>query len=132
MSDNPAYSPPPCVVLIEDDPLVRLGQETLLRDWGYRVIAVFSREAIHEALKDYTDVAAIIADFDLGGRDTGPALALMVAETARRPIPTIILSASYGESSKRIAAQHGFAHYTKPFNAEALRLWLVSAIAERN
>jgi CheY-like chemotaxis protein len=39
----------PCVVLIEDDPLVRLGQEMLLRDWGYRVVTGASRDEVFSA-----------------------------------------------------------------------------------
>ena len=73
----------PRVVLIEDDPLVLFGQEMLLKDWGYRVVTGRSREAINKALESAPeDVAAIIADFNLGGSETGADVARAVARNA--------------------------------------------------
>ncbi len=93
------------VVLIEDDALIRLGQETLLRDWGHRVATATSRDAYQEALKDNPrDVAAIIADFDFGGPVTGIDIALAFAAAAGRRIPTAIMSASFGQVSGTAAA----------------------------
>jgi two-component system, sensor histidine kinase len=118
----------PRVVLIEDDPLVLFGQEMLLKDWGYRVVAGRSREAIRQALGDAPgDVAAIIADYNLGGEEIGADVARAVAESARRPIPTVVMSASLGRRSGAAAQLHGFALLTKPVDPEALHNWLVTA-----
>ncbi len=128
-----SVAPTPRVVLIEDDPLVLFGQEMLLRDWGYRVVAGTSRETIRRALMDDPDdVAAIIADFNLGGSETGADVALAVAAGARRRIPTMVMSASLGRQSGAEAAAYGFAFLAKPVDPEALRDWLVSAIALQN
>ena len=127
--------PPPVlrIVLIEDDPLVVFGQEMLLRDWGYRVVAGTSHQALRLALKDApSDVAAIIADYNLGGEVTGADVARAVAADAKRPIPTVVLSASLGQRSGAAAALHGFTLLDKPIDPEALRDWLVMATATPN
>lgn len=123
----------PRVVLIEDDPLVRFGQEMLLKDWGYRVVAGTSRADISRGLGDSPDdVAAIIADFNLGEGESGADVARAIADGARRAIPTIVISASLGRRSGAAAAQHGFAFLTKPVDPETLRDWLVTATASCN
>ncbi len=130
-----AADPPlaPRIVLIEDDPLVLFGQEMLLKDWGYRVVAGQSREAIRRALQDAPhDVAAIIADFNLGGPDTGADVAREVAENASHPIPTVVMSASLGRSSGAEASLSGFDFLAKPVDPEKLRDWLTSATMTRN
>jgi len=117
------------VVLIEDDALVRLGQETLLRDWGHRVVAAASRDAIQAALKDNPgDVAAIIADFDIAGPHTGVDIALAIAAAAGRQIPTAITSASFGQVSGIAAALQGFAFFSKPVDPQELYDWLAAVI----
>jgi DNA-binding NtrC family response regulator len=117
------------VVLIEDDALIRLGQETLLRDWGHRVAAGASSDAIEAALKDNpTDVAAIIADFDIGGPRTGVDMAIAIAKSAGRSIPTAIMSASFGQISGIAAALQGFAFFSKPVDPQELYDWLAAVI----
>jgi len=117
------------VVLIEDDALIRLGQETLLRDWGHRVATAASCDAIAEALRDDpADVAAIIADFDVGGLRTGVDIALAIAAGAGKPIPTAIMSASFGQVSGNAAALEGFAFFSKPVDPQELHDWLSAVI----
>ena len=117
------------VVLIEDDALTRLGQETLLRDWGHRVATAASGDAITEALKDDpADVAAIIADFDVGGLRTGVDIAIAISAAAGRPIPTAIMSASFGQVSGIAAALEGFAFFSKPVDPQELCDWLAAVI----
>jgi two-component system, sensor histidine kinase len=117
------------VVLIEDDALIRLGQETLLRDWGHRVVTATSRDAIQEALKDNpADVAAIIADFDICGPHTGVDIALAIAAAAGRRIPTAIMSSGLGQSSEPAAARQGFASFSKPVDPQELCDWLAAVI----
>ena len=130
MADCYSPAPRPRVVLIEDNPLVLFGQEMLLKDWGYRVVSGTSPEAIRSALVDAPgDVAAIVADFNLGGAETGANVALSVAKGARRRIPTIVMSASLGRTSGAEAALYGFAFLAKPVNPERLRDWLLVATA---
>ena len=118
----------PCVVLIEDDPLVRLGQEMLLRDWGYRVVMGASRDEIFAALRDAHDVAAIISDFRVEGPDSGADVALAISAAAGRRIPTAIMSGSLGRNSGDVARMQGFTFFAKPVDPEQLRGWLKAAI----
>jgi two-component system, sensor histidine kinase len=117
------------VVLIEDDPLVRLGQSMLLKDWGYEVVADASLSAVKAALKGATaEIAAIITDYHLGDSGTGPDAALALAKDVGTSIPTLVLSASLGRSSGQAAALHGFDMLEKPVDPERLRGWLAAAI----
>ncbi len=128
MIDDPQASQGPCVVLIEDDPLVRLGQEILLRDWGYRVVAGASRDEIFAALPDAQDVAAIVSDFRVEGPDSGADVALAISAAAGRRIPTAIMSGSLGRNSGDVARTRGFTFFAKPVDPELLRDWLNAAI----
>jgi len=120
----------PCVILLEDDPWTRFGQEVLLRDWGYCVVAETSRAGVLHALGQQTaEVAAIIADFNLGGDDTGVEIARDIATAASRPIPTVIMSASFGRLSGVAARANGFAFLPKPVDPDLLRAWLDAATA---
>lgn len=119
----------PRVVLIEDDPLVRLGQEMLLRDWGYRVAIGASRDEVRAALEDAPgDVAAIISDYSVIGPETGAEIALDIAAAAGQPIPTAIMSASMGRQSGAAAHAHGFTFFAKPVDPEQLRAWLAASL----
>jgi two-component system, sensor histidine kinase len=129
MSGNSASDEAPCVVLIEDDPLVRLGQEMLLRDWGYRVITGASREQVFGAVVDARDVAAILSDFRVGGPETGAEVAVALSAAAGRRIPTALMSASLGRHSGTVADTYGFTFFAKPIDPERLRAWLEGAIA---
>jgi CheY-like chemotaxis protein len=120
----------PCVVLLEDDPLVRFGQEVLLRDWGYRVVADKSRAGVLQALEENdVEVSAIIADFNLGDGETGVEIARDLAVSASRPIPTVIMSASHGRRSSVAARRYGFTFLPKPINPDDLQAWLTEATA---
>lgn len=120
----------PLVVLIEDDPLVRLGQEMLLRDWGYRVVLGASGEEIRAALSDAPGtVAAIVTDFSVDGAESGAQVALAIAAAAGRAIPTAVMSGSLGRASGATAQEHGFTFFAKPVDPEQLRGWLAAAVA---
>lgn len=126
LSMNPPVSP--CVVLLEDDPLARFGQEVLLRDWGYRVVSDTSRAGVLQALgQDDVEVAAIIADFNLGDGETGVEIARDLAASASRTIPTVIISASNGRRSSAAARRYGFTFLPKPINPDDLQAWLTEA-----
>lgn len=128
MTEHSQASQGPCVVLIEDDPLVRLGQEILLRDWGYRVVMGASRDEVFAALPDAQDVAAIISDFRVEGPDSGADVALAISAAAGRRIPTAIMSGSLGHNSGNVARTQGFTFFAKPVDPEQLRGWLNAAI----
>src|SRR5579863_5979803 len=104
----------PRIVVIEDNPLVRAGQRMLLEVVGY-CVAEISAPA---DLADFTSLSspdqAIIADFDLGPGMTGLDIALEIMRRAGKQIPTLILSASFGERSLAAAAAHGMPVMFKP------------------
>ncbi len=65
----------PTVLIVEDEPLVRLVGTDLLTDAGFHVIeACDSREAL-EILENCTDVEVVFTDVDMPGAMDGYALA---------------------------------------------------------
>jgi DNA-binding NtrC family response regulator len=63
------------VLVIDDEPLIRLGAAACLRDAGFEVLEARSApEAIHH-LKSDEAIAAIVTDIDLPGHINGFALA---------------------------------------------------------
>ena len=116
----------PLVVLIEDDPLVRLGQEMLLRD---HELSPSMLRRIRAALRDAPGtVAAIVTDFSVDGAESGAQVALAIAAAAGRPIPTAVMSGSLGRTSGAAAEEHGFTFFAKPVDPEQLRGWLAAAV----
>lgn len=123
----PPIADAPLVMLIEDDPLARYGQSLLLQDWGYRVVAADSRAGAMRAVAGtMAELAAIVADFHVGDTETGAEIARAVAAAARRSIPTVIMSGSFGRRSGEAAEVNGFEFLVKPVDPDRLRAWLAS------
>lgn len=122
---------PPRVVLIEDNPLVRIGQRMLLEDAGYRV----SEIASSRDLEDFSLVGgahAIIADFDVGPGMTGLEIALEIDRRAGGNLPILVLSASLGHRSLPAAKRYGIPVMFKPTPEETLLGWLAKATDQRH
>lgn len=86
----------PEILVIEDNPQIREIYAVLMHDWGYRVRSVASTgDAIGLIRSGYTP-DAIVADYNLGGGDTGIAAIRGVEELLGRPVPAVVIS---GEES---------------------------------
>ncbi len=121
----------PCVVVIEDHPLVRAGQRMLLEDAGYRVAEIATASDLAGFAATAGGSQAIIADFDLGPGMNGPEMALDIMRRAGERIPTLILSASYGARSLAIAAVHNMPVMFKPAPEGQVLAWVADAVVIR-
>ncbi len=122
------HTPPPRVVLIEDHPLVRAGQRMLLEHAGYRVAEITASADLAGFVSTDDGDQVIIADFDLGPGMTGVELALEIMRRAGEHIPTLILSASFGERSVIAAGAHDMPVMFKPALEEDVLAWVADAL----
>jgi CheY-like chemotaxis protein len=122
----------PCVIVIEDNALVRTGQRMLLEHAGYRVIEITAAADLAGYGASAGVARAIIADFDLGPGMTGVEVALEIMRRAGKRIPTLVLSASLGHRSLADAAAQGMPVMFKPVPQEKVMAWVAQALAGRD
>ena len=118
----------PHVILIEDNPLVRAGQRMLLEHAGYRVAEIIADADLASFVVPVGGTLVIIADFDLGPGMTGIEVALEIMRRAGEPIPTLVLSASFGARSRAAAAACDMPVMVKPAPEERVLAWVADAL----
>lgn len=122
----------PRVVLIEDNPLVRAGQRMLLEHAGYRVAEIATSHDLRDFEATDGGNQVIIADFDLGPGMTGIEVALEIMRRAGTRIPTLVLSASFGQRSLAAAAACEMPLMFKPAPEEQVLAWVADAFGRRH
>jgi CheY-like chemotaxis protein len=75
---NPPGSP--VVLLVEDEPLVRILNLDILHEGGFRVIDANDADEAFEILKRRPDVKAVLTDVDMPGSMNGFEFARLVAQ----------------------------------------------------
>ena len=73
------------ILIVEDEPLIRLDLEHALQDGGYRTLAEVSGEAAMATLETERQTRALVTDINLKGEATG----WDVARRARELIPDL-------------------------------------------
>jgi PAS domain S-box-containing protein len=82
------------ILLVEDEPLIAMGEKVALERYGYRVVTASSGERALELYPADPSLDLVLMDIDLGRGLDGPATATLLLEL--RPIPIVFLS-SHGE-----------------------------------
>jgi CheY-like chemotaxis protein/anti-sigma regulatory factor (Ser/Thr protein kinase) len=138
----PAISPPPPapaiapggrILIIEDDPVLRVGLEAVLTQWGYEPLGAASGEgALELARRESGRFDMIIAEDRLGPGLTGMEAVEAIRRLAGRALPTLMLTGETGVT--RIAELHAgdFAVLHKPATPEFLRQKLVELLAPQS
>ncbi|EIM26841.1 MULTISPECIES: response regulator [Microvirga] len=70
----------PIVLLVEDEPLVRLTQVDILREAGFWVLEAQDADEAFEILKERPEVSAVLTDVDMPGSLDGFEFARLVAQ----------------------------------------------------
>ncbi|MCW2241161.1 response regulator [Azospirillum canadense] len=86
------------VLLIDDDPLIRMALEWLMADWGFHVVAAGSEEEATTKLTGSVIPALMVVDWRLPGGRTGADAVGRIRSLFRRHIPAIVVT---GELSTR-------------------------------
>ena len=104
----------PHVLLIEDDPALRLAFRDFLIRSGFEVTAVAADETVR-------DVDIVVCDYRLPGGKRGTELVQSVRGRAARPIPAIVVTGDSGQQAASDAAALGNARLLlKPVRMDVL------------
>ncbi len=120
-----------CILLVEDERLVREVAGEILRSAGYRVWkAATAAEALHLFQQHHAEIELLITDVVLPD-ERGPRLAITL-QAAGEWVRTILIS-GYPERmiTKDAGAESPFLYLPKPFSAETLLRKVKQALSPR-
>ena len=124
--------PRSCTVLVVDDePLIRLSLAMALEDKGCRTYEAGSAAEAIAVLEKNRDIAVVFTDIQMPGTMDGIALAL--AAVRDFPDLTILLMTGYADQRERAHGLDAIIHdvIAKPFTVGALRATINEALAVR-
>ncbi|PWC45856.1 hypothetical protein TSO221_15715 [Azospirillum sp. TSO22-1] len=123
-SDVPRAVPGDCdrfALVIDDDAMVLMALETMLRTWGYEVLASGSADEALDRLRDIgRSPDLLVADYRLRDGSVGTEAVLRIRERFGRDIPGILLTGELGPECQRDAAAHGLHVVYKPVTPRQL------------
>ncbi|WP_114860407.1 PAS domain-containing protein [Azospirillum brasilense] len=108
-------------MVIDDDAIVLLGLQAILREWGYEVLIAGSGEQAVEKLRSGSrkpDI--IIADYRLREGRVGTDAILDIRRLFDAEIPAIVVTGETGPECQRDAVRHGFGLMHKPVTPRQL------------
>jgi signal transduction histidine kinase/CheY-like chemotaxis protein len=122
-----------CVtVVIDNEPTILAGMETLLTGWGCRVASGADAASALRALDAMGARAdVILADYHLD-ETTGVAAIEDVRRAVGRDLPAIVITADHSPEVQRELRQRGFGLLRKPLKAGALRSLLTQNMLRRS
>ncbi len=109
---------PPVVLLVEDEPLVRMTAADELDDAGFRVLEAKNADEALVVLEAHSDeVQVLFTDVDMPGSMNGMALAERVYQ--RWPHVLLLISSGYARPHSDEIPDHG-RFVPKPYRGETL------------
>jgi len=124
MANADARREPPVVLVVEDEPLVRMIMVDALADAGFEVIQASDA---HEALRlfeDKPEVAIVLTDIDMPGGLDG--LELRDRLQARAPHVPVVVTSGRGKAGRDRTVETRF--LSKPFTVDELVTVIVSCL----
>lgn len=88
------------ILLVEDEAIVAMAEEAMIRGFGYDVAVVESGEAAVERVRGDGSIALIVMDIDLGGGMDGTEAATRILEL--RAVPIVFLT---GHAEREVVAR---------------------------
>ncbi len=119
---RPVIDRPRLAVLVDDDAVVLLGLQTVLTEWGFRVVAADGADRAMdrlEALDRAPDI--VIADYRLREGRVGTEVIRRVRERYGAEIPAMILTGETGIDTLADVSAHGVAVLHKPVTPRQLQ-----------
>ena len=115
------------ILLVDDEPLIRLDARAILEDAGYQVVEATSADEALRLLAEPTTIEAILTDIDMPGSIDGLALARAVD----RQMPDIAIVIMSGkELPRREELPLKAAFMAKPFSRSGLLQSVAEALVE--
>lgn len=105
------------VLVVEDEPLLRIHAATLIEDAGYAPLEAASADEAIEQLETNPDIRAVFTDIDMPGSMNGLRLAAVIRD--RWPPVELILTSGHVTIEKSQMPDRG--HFlTKPYTLDQL------------
>ena len=106
------------ILLVEDDPEVRLATRMLLKAEGYAVTAAASSlEALQRAREDRS-IALVVTDYHLGPGETGVQVILSLREILNTRVKAVLITGDTSSAIKAIEPDPDLRVVSKPVQAE--------------
>ncbi len=109
------------VLVVEDDPLVRLGAVDLVEDAGFVVYEAENAEDAIHMLEEHEDIFALFTDIEMPGSMDGLKLAHMV--NRRWPPVAILIASGYLKLSRQDLPDEAM-FFTKPYSPATIAMAL--------
>ena len=107
----------PTVLIVEDEPIIRLNAVDVLECAGYNVVEAGNAAEAIEILANRTDIQVVFTDINMPGSMDGAALARAVRDRWP-PVELILTSGHFNLTSGDLP--HGSIFFTKPYKAADL------------
>jgi two-component system, sensor histidine kinase len=109
-------------LVIDDDWMVLLALQTLLEEWGWRVIAVpCLQTAVDRLDEEDASPRLVLSDYRLGDDLTGINVILALRERLCKPFTSVLLTGDTAAECRDLAAKHGIIVLHKPVTPTALQ-----------
>lgn len=103
------------ILIVEDEPLVRLFAADVLQGAGYQIMEAEAANEALTALTSYPEIDLLLSDVLLPGTTSGLSLADWVL--VNRPNMPVILSSGTGAFSRHLEGRKFVTFLAKPYNA---------------
>lgn len=108
-------------VVVDDDPIVLAGMESILRAWKFDVIAADSTDhAVERLAQDARRPDILVVDYRLRDRRIGTEAILRIREMHDPGIPALIVTGEIGTEPQNDALMYGFHLLHKPVTPRTL------------
>ncbi|MBP2312831.1 PAS domain S-box protein [Azospirillum soli] len=115
----------PFAVVVDDDAIVLMGLDTMLREWGYDVLIAGSTDQALEKLRsDPRRPDILIVDYRLREGRVGTEAILRARQMYGRKLPGIIITGEIGAEPQHDAIAHGLGLLHKPVTPRLLEVAL--------
>lgn len=106
------------ILLIEDEPLIRMGTSAMLEDGGYTVLEAGDATEAQALLASHPEISIVVTDVQMPGAMDGLALTSML----KRDHSHIRVLITSGRTGLHEAREHGASNYlSKPYTAHAIQ-----------
>jgi len=110
-----------CVLVIDDEALIRVGMCQVLEEWGCKVLQAESIDQALSLLSDQCKIDMILTDYRLRENQTGLDAIKSINAACNKKIPAIILTGDTAPERLREAKASGYKLLHKPVSSAKLR-----------